>query len=150
MKIIEGKYPPNIYVLFFRTCFPYDVFDKIITCILLKDSVPIARYFIYFTLTYAAIVCQPCLFDAFSYFAFLFWSPTHKIALFRARNTRHGCLFGALINDISVIKNKGRNIRQVRILNYILAFDVKPELLVFSWRHSNSNYKTVDPTGILL
>lgn len=119
-KLSRENIHRNIYVLFFRTCFPYDVFDKIITCILLKDSVPIARYFIYFTLTYAAIVCQPCSFDAFSYFAFLFWSPTHKIALFLARNTRHGCLFGTLINDISVIKNKGRNIRQVRILNYII------------------------------
>ena len=105
--------------LFFSHVFSDDVFHIIFDNVLLNDSVLIFQYFINFTLSHVAQQTIASLGNlALSYFAFVFWSPSHESAFnyfWREICTARVCLEPRSMT--SVIKRKGRNSRQVRKLN---------------------------------
>ena len=105
--------------LFFSHMFSDNVFHIIFDNVLLKDSVRIFWYFINFTLSHAAQQTIASLGHlVLSYFAFVFWSPSHESAFnyfWREICTARVCLAPRSVT--SVITKKGTDSRQVRKLN---------------------------------
>ena len=102
--------------LFFSHVFSDDVFHIILDNVLLKDSVRIFRYFINFALSHATQKTIASLEHlALSYFALVFWSPSHESAFnyfwreiiisvaFNFKNYYSGLFYSIIILDYSIL-----------------------------------------------